>query len=141
MKKLWIDKLAGTTWSGKGELWIDPNGNDAILYDCKLNIEANAIFYSWIYENETRQGRFTFNDKGAVWVDSWHQPNSVQCVHANDSWSIFNISNTYEVPNNPDWGWQSKLSERPDGSLVLQMTNIAPWGEDSRAVRMLFTRE
>lgn len=38
------------------------------------------------------------------------------------------------------WGWQSKLSERPDGTLVLQMTNFAPWGEEGRAARMVFTR-
>lgn len=141
MTKLWLNKLAGTKWLGSGELWIDPKGNDAVLYDCKLNIEANAIYYSWFYENETKQGSFTFNDNGAVWVDSWHQPKSVQCVNATESWSIFNISHTYEVPDNPNWGWQSKLSERPDGSLVLQMTNITPWGEDGRAVRMVFTRE
>lgn len=140
MTKLWLNKLAGTKWSGSGELWIDPKGNDADLYDCKLNIEADAIYYSWSYENETKQGSYTFNESGAVWEDSWHQPKSVQCVNATEFWGIFNVSHTYEVPDNPNWGWQSKLSERPDGSLVLQMTNITPWGEDSRAVRMVFTR-
>jgi len=25
--------------------------------------------------------------------------------------------------------------------LVLQMTNVAPWGEEVRAVRMVFTRK
>jgi hypothetical protein len=33
------------------------------------------------------------------------------------------------------------LSERPSGELVLQMTNVAPWGEEQRAVRMVFTRK
>jgi hypothetical protein len=28
----------------------------------------------------------------------------------------------------------------PAGELVLQMTNITPWGEEARAVRMTFTR-
>ena len=29
---------------------------------------------------------------------------------------------------------------RPDESLVVQMTNIAPWGEEGRAVRFTLTR-
>jgi hypothetical protein len=36
-----------------------------------------------------------------------------------------------------DWGWRIGLSLRaPTGELVLRMTNIAPWGEEARAVRM-----
>jgi hypothetical protein len=50
------------------------------------------------------------------------------------------IHHTYDVPSTLSWGWESKLTERPDDSLVLQMTNIAPWGEEDRAVRMLFAR-
>ena len=140
MMKQWLTKLAGTNWSGRGELWLDPEGNNADHYNCELNIESDAIYYSWSYENESKQGSFTFNESGAVWVDNWHQPKSVQCVNAPETWSIFNVSHTYEIPDNPNWGWHSKLSERPNGSLVLQMTNITPWGEDGRAVRMVFSR-
>ena len=135
----WLDKFAGSKWSGSGELWLDPEGNQCDQYDCELNIESDAIHYSWSYENEMKQGSFTFNENGSIWVDSWHQPEPVQCTDVPETWAIFNISNTYQVPDYPDWGWQSKLSERPDGSLVLQMTNITPWGEDGRAVRMVFT--
>ena len=99
------------------------------------------IYYSWFYENETRKGSFRFNESGAIWVDSWHQPKSVQCLNVPEAGGIFTVSHTYDVPDNPSWGWQSKLSERPDGSLVLQMTNITPWGEEGRAVRMVFALE
>ena len=40
----------------------------------------------------------------------------------------------------PDWGWRTSVAQRPSGELVLQMTNIAPWGERARAVRMVFAR-
>jgi len=56
-------------------------------------------------------------------------------------WVFFTVHHAYDVLDNPSWGWQSKLSERPDGCLILQMTNITPWGEEERAVRMAFTRE
>ena len=141
MLKQWLTKLAGTKWSGSGELWLDPEGNNADQHSCELNIEAGALYYSWSYENEIQKGNFAFNESGAIWIDSWHQQKSVQCLNVPEVWGIFTVSHTYDVPDSPGWGWQSKLSERPDGSIVLQMTNITPWGEDGRAVRMVFIRE
>lgn len=141
MIKQWLKNLEGTKWSGKGELWLDPEGNVAEEYDCKLAIAPDGIYYSWSYENETQKGSFTFNESGAVWVDTWHQPESLQCINTHESLGIFNVNHAYEVPNNPNWSWQSRLSERPDASIVLQMTNITPWGEDGRAVRMVFINE
>ena len=140
MEKQWLNKLKGTNWTGRGELWLDPEGNKADLYECQLQIENDAINYTWAYEGEEKRGRFTFNESGAIWVDSWHQPESAQCTDVPDTWGLFTVKHTYAVPSNPSWGWQSKLTERPDGTLVLQMTNIAPWGEESRAVRMILSQ-
>lgn len=140
MEKQWLTKSEGTSWIGRGELWLDPEGNKADFYDCQLKIENDAISYTWTYEGEPKKGSFSFNDNGAIWVDSWHHPEPVKCINASDAWGLFTVKSTYEVPSNPNWGWQSKLSERPDGTLVLQMTNIAPWGEEGRAVRMTFSR-
>jgi len=140
MMKEWLAKLAGTKWKGKGELWLDPEGNSAEHYACELTIEYDAIHYSWLYENEVKNGSFTFNENDAIWVDSWHQQNSVKCFNITKAWGIFTVSHEYKVSDNPNWGWRSKLSQRPDGSLVLQMTNITPWGEEGRAVRMVFNR-
>lgn len=141
MMKDWLAKFSGTKWKGKGELWLDPEGNSVSFYDCELSIENGAISYSWLYKNETKNGCFTFDEHSINWVDSWHQQNSVQCSTDPNAWGVFTASHEYEVPDNPNWGWRSKLSERPDGSLVLQMTNIASWGEEGRAVRMVFSRE
>jgi hypothetical protein len=139
--KAWLEKLAGTKWKGKGELWLDPDGNVAEHYDCDINIQADVLKYSWFYENEAKHGSFRFNETGAIWVDSWHQENPVQCFYVPKAWGIFTVGHEYDVPDSPNWGWRSKLSERPDGSLVLQMTNITPWGEEGRAVRMVFNSE
>lgn len=139
--KNWLAKLTETQWMGKGELWLDPLGNRAEYFDCDLNIGNEAIKYTWLYENETKSGSFTFNETGATWVDSWHQQNLVHCLYVPNAWGIFTVSHEYEVPESKNWGWRSKLSERPDGSLVLQMTNITPWGEEGRAVRMVFNRK
>jgi hypothetical protein len=39
-----------------------------------------------------------------------------------------------------DWGWRIGLYLRPTDELALQMTVITPWGEEGRAVRMVFQR-
>lgn len=135
----WLTKMTGTHYLGIGELWLDPEGNVANQSDCQITIEAKEISYSWSYKNEIQNGRFTFNANGAMWVDTWHQSQAVQCSNEPEAWGLFTLFHSYEVPDNPNWAWRSKFSERPDGSLVLQMTNIAPWGEEGRAVRMVFT--
>ena len=138
MEKQLLSKFVGTKWSGKGELWLDPEGNKAGLFSCHLEVKSGSISYTWDYEGETKKGKYTFNENEGSWIDSWHQPGQVKCEDATDEWGLFTFKHTYEVPSSPSWGWQSKLSERPDGSLVLQMTNIAPWGEEGRAVRLIF---
>lgn len=137
----WLTQFAGTKWSGVGELWLDPEGNTAEKYGCVSNIGNDAIHYSWIYGSDRKTGSYKFNNSGAIWVDSWHQNKPANCLNVPEALGIFTVYHTYEVPDNPGWGWESKLSERPDGTLVLQMTNITPWGEEGRAVRMVFTRE
>lgn len=72
MKKC-LEKLAGTKWHGKGELWLDPESNSADVYDCELSINIDSINYSWLYEGEIKTGGFAFNESGANWIDSWHQ--------------------------------------------------------------------
>ena len=136
-----LDELTGTNWTGKGELWLDPEGNNTTTYDCQLQIKIDAVSYSWDYEGSQKNGSFTFTKEGAIWVDSWHQSEPVECTNVLNTWGLFTVSNTYDVPSNPSWGWRSKLSERPDKTLVLQMINIAPWGEEARAVRMIFTQK
>ncbi|MEM7061861.1 MAG: hypothetical protein AAF572_01700 [Cyanobacteria bacterium P01_B01_bin.77] len=140
MLQPWLNQFQGSQWKGKAELWLDPNGNEANVSECILAFESRVLTYSWAYEGETKTGSFIFDDDGATWTDSWHQPEPVRCQNLSDAWGLFTVEYSYSVPSGPDWGWRSKLSQRPDGSLVLQMTNIAPWGEEGRAVRMISQR-
>ncbi|MEM8546192.1 MAG: hypothetical protein AAGF66_19625, partial [Cyanobacteria bacterium P01_H01_bin.119] len=136
MFQSWINQFEGSRWDGQAELWLDPTGNEVDLSQCTLAIDSDILAYTWVYEGETQTGSFTFNDGGATWTDSWHQPESTHCEYLSGAWGLFTVEYSYSAPPGPDWGWRSKLSQRPDNSLVLQMTNIAPWGEEGRAVRM-----
>jgi hypothetical protein len=130
-----LTELAGTEWKGNAELWLDPEGNTVFRSQCTLRIQADAIDYTWSHEDQNQQGRLAVSESGANWVDSWHQPDRAACAHVPRA-GLFTVQHTY----GPGWGWRTTLSERPDGDLVLQMTNLAPWGEEGRAVRMVFTR-
>jgi hypothetical protein len=63
----------------------------------------------------------------------------MRCMAVASSWSIVDVEGTYSAGDGTDWAWRISLSQRPGGELVLQMTNITPWGERGRAVRMVAT--
>ena len=138
-----FDELVGTRWTGTGELWLDPEGNEAKRCECTIAVEAGALRYTWSYEGKPQTGSITLRSGGADFTDTWHQPAVMPCEDVPGSWALFDVFGTYPAGDGPPWGWRTKLSLRAMGgeSLVLQMTNIAPWGESGRAVRMVATRD
>ena len=137
----WIDAFDSTKWKGVGELWLDPEGDVADRCECSMFFDDKILSYMWFYEGEIKQGHFEFFDAGATWTDNWHQPIPAKCMNVKNTGSLFAIEHSYSDPSEPSWRWRSLLSKRPDGNLILQMTNIAPWGEEGRAVRMIFEKQ
>ena len=131
----WAARHIDTDWAGKSELWIDPMGNDAEVSDATLNVRAEAIVYTWLYRGAEQTGELRWGDETLHWKDSWHQPEGVALTAVAGHGSLVAAEYSYAAGAGPDWHWRIKLAERPDGTLVLQMTNIAPWGEEARAVR------
>jgi hypothetical protein len=79
-------------------------------------------------------------EDGADFIDSWHQPLPMLCRRVDHAWGLFQVQGEYGAES--DWGWRVGLSLRNlTNELVLQMTNIAPWGEEARAVRMICARQ
>ncbi len=135
-----FEDLAGS-WAGKGELWLDPLGNEVHECECAAVIDGNTMRYTWSYDGEPQEGVFTVRDGGATWVDSWHQKTGAECETVPDAWGIVAVQHGYSAPGYGDWRWRTTLACRPDGALVFQMTNVTPWGEEGRAVRMTFQRQ
>jgi len=134
-----LPDLSGSTWSGRAELWLDPAGNDALTCDCTLRIEPDSVTYTWSYEGKPQSGRLTLRGKDAVFTDTWHSPTSMPCASVAAPWCLLDVLGTYAA-GGENWGWRITLALRPTGELVLQMTNVAPWGEEARAVRMVCRR-
>lgn len=140
MRESWLDELDGSHWHGQAELWLDPSGNDVDVSECTLSFNATGITYGWSYGGTEQSGFFRLREDPPHWSDTWHQPDTVACTSLPATRGLFALEYSYTAGEGPDWGWRSQLSQRPDGSLVLQMTNIAPWGEEGRAVRMIVHR-
>jgi hypothetical protein len=134
-----LARFAGTEWTGSGELWLDPLGDQAHRYDCTLSIKAGSLSYTWSHEGKAHRGDLALRDDGtATWSDTWHQPKPAGCRPIPDAWGILALHYTYPGSATEEWDWRIGLYQRPVGELVLQMTNIASWGEEARAVRMVF---
>ena len=133
-----LNELAGSRWSGKSELWEDPLGNDAQHSACTIAVDDGVISYTWTYKDKPHQGEIKLRAGGADFKDSWHQQEAVACEDVPNSWGLAHVFYKYVKT----WGWRINLCFRePTGELVLQMTNIAPWGEEARAVRMVCKRD
>jgi len=141
MTPSWLKDFHDSRWRGKAELWLDPNGNDVDISDATLAFDDGLVSYTWVYQGSTQQGSFEVETSAVRWVDSWHQPEAAACQYIEEARGLFAVEHSYSAPPDPDWGWRSRLTQRPDNSLVLQMTNIAPWGEEGRAVRMVLVRD
>ena len=138
-----LSKLAGTHWTGNGELWLDKLGNEAHKSPCTLTVDpavVGSFSYTWSHEGKPQSGSVVLRDGGVVWSDTWHQPTPTQCTVLADSWALLAAHYTFSMGGGPKWGWRLALAQRPTGELVIQMTVTKPWGEENRAARMVFTR-
>jgi hypothetical protein len=131
--------LDGTKWEGSSELWLDPLGNQAIVSPCAIAVAGDVVRYTWSHEGVAQTGSITLAADGAAFVDTWHQPAPMPCRRLEGGGALFQVQGQYGPES--DWGWRIALCLRTQtGELVLQMTNVTPWGEEGRAVRMVGRR-
>jgi hypothetical protein len=132
-----LQGLEGTAWTGTAETWKDPLGNEVDECNCILEINqpANEVKYRWEHQGKEQEGRIAIKPEGgATFMDSMHTNNSpLVLAELPNSRSMF----CFEGPYNDVWGWRVLLTMRATdpsthGDLVMQMVNIAPWGEVSR---------
>jgi hypothetical protein len=127
-----LNEVAGT-WIGTAELWEDPSGDIVKTSDCTMTITADSVAYTWVYDGTPHEGVISLAESGLSFQDTWHQKEEVSTERVPNSASLATVHFTYAE----EWGWRINVCYRtPTEELVVQMTNIAPWGEEARAVRM-----
>lgn len=134
-----ISDLQGA-WTGTNELWLEP-GTPVRTSDATVRIEGTRVHYTWSFEGKPQQGELVLTDEAATWQDSWHQPGGVALEPMKRWGARFRGGYSYPAGDgSPDWHWTMSLLQRPDGSLVITMTNVTPWGEEAPAVRLVAQR-
>lgn len=135
-----LSALKNTRWQGQGELWLDPLGDEVTRYPCSAELGDGELSYIWTRDDKEHRGVVRWSKGEGQFQDSFHQDDEVECCPLPGAKAP--VALTYDYgPEQRDWGWQILITLRPhNGDLVVQMTNIAPWGEEARAVRMVFQR-
>jgi hypothetical protein len=130
-----LAELDGTKWQGKCELWLDPLGDEVTLSDCTLSVTGNELTYEWEYQGKQHRGALIVREGGADFTDSFHSETTMPCESVAAARGLLQVLGSYGPE--ADWGWRIALVYRaPTEQLILQMTNIAPRGEEARAVRI-----
>lgn len=130
-------------WSGTNQLWLDP-AKPADVSPGTITVAEGRVHYRWCFEKTPQYGTFNLAHRGggvdAYWQDTWHQTRTLVCRGTVGAYPLLDVVGAYEAMDGPPWRWRAVLSLRPTDELILQMYNLAPWGEPSRAVRLLCTR-
>lgn len=101
-------QCAPSGWEPNGSvvasIVLDPEGNIVYRCNCTLKIEADALQHTWSYEGQTKEGRFTFEERGATWIDRRHQPEPTKCVDVPDAWGLFTVEHYLRSDIKPGLG-------------------------------------
>ena len=134
-----LSDLNGTHWTGKAELWLEGDAA-ADVSDCMLYVVDGRVEYTWSFKGQARTGTLSPADDGVDFQDTFHSSAAMRLSHIEGSWALLDAKGTYEASEGPPWGWRVSIARRASGELVLQMTNIMPWGEYERAARMVVSK-
>lgn len=146
-----LSELVGT-WKGTNRLfvpWMDDKikeSDSVAVVRSKMNGQFLSIEYTWWFESEVQEGMFILgcdprsDAVQAVWTDSWHSKDVLMLCNGSISPDgVISVLGHYSVPDNPDWGWRTEISES-DNKMRYLMFNVSPEGVEEVAVDTEFTR-
>jgi hypothetical protein len=140
-------------WKGTYRLvlsWL-PNPDFISVSNMAIKSIANDKFlvlsYDWQHEGVGQDGLIligNINKQAGVtasWVDSWGMSGKIMnCYGTINQQGDIILLGSYEVPDNPDWGWRIEIPCPNDNALQIVMYNISPEGEEFLAGDTNYTR-
>ncbi|MDM8175898.1 DUF1579 domain-containing protein [Olivibacter sp. LS-1] len=140
-------------WKGTYRLvlsWL-PNPDFISVSNMVIKSIANDKFlmlsYDWQHEGVGQDGLIligNINKQAGVtasWVDSWGMSGKIMnCYGTINQQGDIILLGSYEVPDNPDWGWRIEIPCPNDNALQILMYNISPEGEEFLAGDTNYTR-
>lgn len=140
-------------WKGTYRLvlsWL-PNPDFFSVSNMVIKSIANDKFlmlsYDWQHEDVGQDGLIligNINKQAGVtasWVDSWGMSGKIMnCYGTINQQGDIILLGSYEVPDNPDWGWRIEIPCPNENALQILMYNISPEGEEFLAGDTNYTR-
>ncbi len=139
-------KLLGN-WTGTNRLILpgDPDRMSQTVAAVTLMAKGTmcVINYTWLFDGDLQEGQLTLsylaeeNTVEAMFLDTWHLSHKFMhmrgCITDNAATSV---TGSYQVPDNPDWGWRIEIEAREANTWQLRMFNVSPEGESYLGVEM-----
>ena len=122
-------------YTGQHKLWMD-HDKPPILGDITATLEDGVLRWRWAFKDKHHEGQLHLD--GSSWNDSFHQ-NEPQALELEPSRGARVAAGYVYGPTDQPWSWRISVSDRPDGSMLVQMTNFTPWGEGHPAVEWVLT--
>ena len=133
-----MSELIGPTWRGQAELWLDPLGNEVQTSDCSITLDQGVVRYTWAFKGEAQKRNPRALRRGSDLHRQLAQSEAASVsISPRELGAARRVSAPTARERGPTGAGAPRSAAVRAGELVLQMTNIAPWGEDGRAVRMI----
>lgn len=149
-------RLAAMTgdWEGTFKLWFEP-GDPVCVSKQTGSIRPVLGGRFLLHEYETEMNGEPISGialygchlDGQAWEAAWGESfgtgtQLMYCTGSADAGKGFNVLGSYgDGQGGPDWGWRTEIEQPDADTLVIVMTNIAPQGEEAKAVETYYRRK
>jgi hypothetical protein len=146
-----LQSLVGS-WEGICQTWFEPGQlADASKVKGEIRPILNGRFVRHVYEG-TMQGKPRHGEElialnsitkhfQTSWVDDFHMNYAIMFSEGEATDRGFVVSGKYDVaPDTPPWGWKTQYEVVDHDHLIITAYNIAPDGQEAKAVETKYRR-
>ena len=144
--------LIAGTWIGETNTWLEPDGRPIVSQtQGSIQLLLNGRFAIYIYQSsldgEPLHGMLTLGYNASLdryeasWIDSYHNNTAMMFCTGDPKENGLWVRGSYPDPEGgPDWGWRTEIVRPDPHHLTITAYNIAPEGQETRAIETHLTR-